>query len=96
MDIIKTPPHTFGGSRELTPKESEIINKFINGEILTWKKTSEELPILNRNYWLSDGKKLALGTWNIKDMCWQFLWLKELFDVKYFMEVKLPQPPEKL
>jgi hypothetical protein len=60
---------------------------------LEWLRTDEHMPELKRKYWISDGKSIALGEWDIKNMWWKFLWHYTVFDVKYFLPIKLPELP---
>lgn len=59
-----------------------------------WLKTSEIMPIAKRKYWLSDGKDVALGVWNIERMQWKFLYHYNVFKPTYMLPVKLPPLPE--
>ena len=60
---------------------------------MQWIDTSQELPDLKRLYWVSDGKDIALARWNIKDMCWKFLYMTEFFKPRLMLPVILPKLP---
>ena len=44
-----------------------------------WLDCTKQLPIVGRNYWISDGKDVALATWNMERMQWQFLYHYSVF-----------------
>lgn len=61
-------------------------------EYNTWLRTDQCMPELNRFYWISDGKDIALAVWNIEDMCWKFKYMHSIVKPVYMMPVKLPKP----
>lgn len=60
-----------------------------------WLDCTKQLPIVGRNYWISDGKDVALATWNTERMQWQFLYHYSVFKPSLMLPVKLPPLPNR-
>jgi len=58
-------------------------------------RSTKQLPIVGRNYWISDGKDVALATWNMERMQWQFLYHYSVFKPSLMLPVKLPPLPNR-
>lgn len=61
-----------------------------------WQRIDEVLPELGRFYWVSDGHDVALATWGVKNMKWNYKYMHSVFKVKYMLRVKLPKPPKEI
>jgi len=60
------------------------------GKIMKWIDTKKELPKLDRFYFITDGKNVALAKWSVGNMCWHFLWHSSVFDPSHMLEINLP------
>ena len=58
-----------------------------------WLDVNVELPLKGRFYWVSDGRDIALASWDIPNMRWKYHYMHSVFEVRYMLPVKLPLPP---
>jgi len=55
-----------------------------------WIDTKKHLPELNKLYFITDGKDVALAKFSIDNMCWSFLWHYSVFNPTHMIKVELP------